>query len=258
MTDSPRTVRIAAAQTPVFWEDVPGALAWLAETAGQARAAGARLLCFPEGFLQGYLTDGEAARRQALDLSSARFADLMGQLPEDAPTMVVGLIEQAGADLYNTAAVIRDRAVIGRYRKRRLLRSEACFRPGDEAPVFEVEGLRFGINICFDSNFPEAAASVAAQGASLLVCPANNMLPRPAALEWKDRHNAVRGERCRETGLWAVSADVTGAREDRIAWGPTAVLTPDGEVAAHLPLDAPGLLVFDAPVGDGPRRPAAP
>lgn len=42
-----------------------------------------------------------------------------------------------------------------------------------------------------------------------------------------------------------MSADVTGARGDRIAWGPTAVLSPDGAVAAQLALDAPGLLIFD-------------
>ena len=49
----------------------------------------------------------------------------------------------------------------------------------------------------------------------------------------RDVHNIVRGERCRETGLWLVSADVTGERDGRISWGPTAVLNPAGEVVAH-------------------------
>lgn len=243
-------MRIAAAQTPEFREDTAGALAYLAGVAAQAQAAGARLLCLPEGFLQGYLTDAEAARRNALDLSSSAFAALLAHLPESAPMIVVGLIEAEGDKLYNTAAVIHRRALVGRYRKRRLLGREACFEPGADAPTFEVDGLRFGINICFDTNFASAAASVAEQGASLLLCPANNMLPTRVAAEWKDRHNAVRGERCRETGLWLISADVTGARDGCVAWGPTAVLNPAGEVAAQLPLDAPGLLVFDLPRAD--------
>ena len=136
---------------------------------------------------------------------------------------------------------------MGRYRKQHLLGGERCFRPGDEVRTYDVEGLRFGINICFDTNFADAALSVSRQGASLLLCPANNMLPRQAAIEWKDKHNAVRAERCRETGLWLMSADVTGAREDRVAWGPTAIINPAGEVVAQLPLDAPGLLIFDMP-----------
>lgn len=240
-------MRVAAAQPPEFLEDVPGALAYLAEAMGRAQRERAALLCLPEGFLQGYLTEGEAARRNALDLSSPSFRDLLDRLPEHAPMTVVGLIEADGDDLYNAAAVIYRRAVVGRYRKRHLLRGERCFRPGDEAPTLTVEGLRFGINICFDTNFPDAAMSVAQQGASLLLCPANNMMRRQVALEWKDRHNDVRAARCRETGLWLMSSDVTGARDGRVAWGPTAILNPAGEVVAQLPLNAPGLLVFDLP-----------
>ena len=245
-------MRIAAAQTPEFHEDMPGALAYLAEAMQQAHLERASLLCMPEGFLQGYLTDGEVARRNALDLSSARFLSLLEQLPEVAPTTVVGLIEADGHDLYNTAVVIARRSVVGRYRKHHLLGKERCFRPGDDVPIFDIEGLRFGINICFDTNFTSAALGVAQQGASLLLCPANNMMGRQAAIEWKDKHNSVRGERCRETGLWLMSADVTGQRDGRVAWGPTAVLNPAGEVVAQLPLDAPGLLLFDMPA-DGRR-----
>ena len=106
-------MRIAAAQTPEFREDVPGALGYLAGVMEQARFEGASLLCLPEGFLQGYLTDGEAARRNALDLRSQRFVNLLDQLPERAPTTVVGLIEAEGDDLYNTAVVIFRRSVVG-------------------------------------------------------------------------------------------------------------------------------------------------
>lgn len=241
--------RIAAAQTPDFREDLPGALAYLAGVMQQAHLERASLLCLPEGFLQGYLTDGDAARRNALDLRSARFLELLDRLPEDAPTTVVGLIEVDGDHLYNTAVVIARRCVVGRYRKRHLLVGERCFRPGVDVPIFDVKDLRFGINICFDTNFADGAETVAQKGASLILCPANNMMQRQGAIAWKDKHNAIRGQRCRETGLWLMSADVTGARDGRIAWGPTAVLNPAGEVVAQLPLDTPSLLLFDMPVG---------
>jgi len=48
-------VRVASAQTPEFVDDLDAAFAYLLEVVEQAR--GASLLCFPEGFLQGYLTD---------------------------------------------------------------------------------------------------------------------------------------------------------------------------------------------------------
>lgn len=242
-------VRIAAAQTVEFRQDVAGALACAVELSTRAEAAGAALLCFPEGFLQGYLTEDEPARRHALDLGSEAFAKVLSGLPRTGPMIVMGLIERDGDQLFNTGVVVHRGALVGRYRKTHLLGGEQLFTPGSDCPVFEVEGLRFGINICFDTNFADTARAVADQGAALIVCPANNMLRRDAAEVWRHKHNAARGERCRETGLWLISADVTGERDGRVAWGPTAMLNPAGEVVAQLPSGATGLLVFDLPVG---------
>jgi predicted amidohydrolase len=239
--------RIAAAQTPEFREDVDAALAYALTVIADATIQGADLLVFPEGYLQGYLTDEPLARRHALNLTSPEFEAILTRLPTTAPTLVLGLIEEEGGRVFNTAAVIAHGELVGRYRKTHLLAGEAFFGPGTDCPAFEAGGVRFGINICYGTNFPDAAQAVADTGASLLVCCANNMMRRANAEPWRDRHNPIRGERCRETGLWLISADVTGQRGERVAWGPTAVLNPQGEVVAQLPLDQPGLLVFDMP-----------
>jgi predicted amidohydrolase len=242
-----KTVRIAAAQTVEFREDIEAALGCVADVALRAETESAALLCFPEAFLQGYLTDEAAARRNALDLASPAFEALLKRLPNSGPMIVIGLIEVEQGRLFNTAVVVDRGVLIGRYRKVHLLGSERIFDAGTDSQAFEIAGLQFGINICYDTNFPEAAQKVADLGASLLVCPANNMHLRSRAEALKDVHNSVRGERCRETGLWLVSADVTGERDGRISWGPTAVLNPIGEVVAQLPLDKTGLLLFDIP-----------
>lgn len=244
-----RSVRIAAAQTIEYREDIGAALRGVAEFAARAEAAGAALLCFPEGFLQGYLVEEAAARRQALDLNSGAFEAVLDQLPRTGPMLVIGMLELKDGRLFNTAIVVQHGRLVGRCRKAHLLGAERAFTAGTDNPSFEVDGLRFGINICYDTNFPEAARQVAAAGASLLVCVANNMLRRETAETFKHQHNAIRGERCRETGLWLMSSDVTGERDGRVAWGPTAVLDPHGRVVAQLPLDEPGLLIFDLPLG---------
>jgi predicted amidohydrolase len=242
-----KTVRIAAAQTFEYREDIEAALNCATEVAACAEAQGALLLCFPEGFLQGYLTEETSARRHALELSSPEFAGVLSRLPKTGPMIVIGMIEAEAGRLFNTAVVVDHGGLVGRYRKSNLFDGEKCFDAGTDNRVFEVNGLRFGINICYDTNFPEAAHKVADLGASLIVCPANNMCRRKTAEALREKHNAIRGERCRETGLWLVSADVTGEREGRIAWGPTAVINPAGKVVAQLPLEKPGLLVFDVP-----------
>jgi len=60
-----KTIRIAAAQTVEFREDITAALNYASEVAACAETEGAALLCFPEGFLQGYLTNETLARRNA-------------------------------------------------------------------------------------------------------------------------------------------------------------------------------------------------
>lgn len=241
------TIRIAAAQTVEYREDTEAALNCLADFATRAERKGAALLCFPEGFLQGYLTNEHSARRNAVHLGSPEFKAVLDRLPKTGPMLVIGLIEIDGGRLFNSAVVVERGIMVGRYRKMHLLSGEQAFDAGNERPVFKVGGLRFGINICYDTNFPQSAREVANLGASLVVCPSNNMMQRQKAETFKAMHNIVRGERCRETGLWLLSADVTGERDGCVAWGPTAVLNPEGHVVAQLPLGEPGLLVFDVP-----------
>lgn len=134
----------------------------------------------------------------------------------------------------------------GAYRKTHLVPGESLFHAGDSYPTFELRGVRFGINICYDTQFAESAAPIAAQGARLLLVPAQNMMRRAAAIHWKNLHNTIRAERVRETGMWLVSADVTGERDGyRVGFGPTGVMNPRAEVVAQVPLMTTGMVVAD-------------
>jgi predicted amidohydrolase len=125
-----KTVRIAAAQTPEFREDTEAALDHVADVTARAKTEAASLLCFPEGFLQGYLTDETPARRNALDLTSPAFDIVLNRLPKTGPMIVMGLIEVEKGRLFNTAIVVDRGTVIGRYRKVHLLASEHIFGAG--------------------------------------------------------------------------------------------------------------------------------
>jgi predicted amidohydrolase len=247
MNKAMNTVRIATAQTPEYREDIDAALEYMAEVIARASEHGCRLLCFPECYLQGYLLDENKARQFAIDLLSSDFRSILLRLPVTDMAITFGLIETRAGSLFNSAVVIRNGSLVGNYRKTHLLKSEAFFTPGTETPVFSVDGLKFGLNICFDTNFPERAELVARQGGSLIVCLSNNMMPRERAEQYRHVHNSARAERCREQGLWLVSSDIFGERDGRVSWGPTAVIDPKGRVVAQLPLGSAGLLYFDMP-----------
>lgn len=230
-----RKIKVGACQLPDIQGDLERTLSLIEEFAVKASDEDVGLLCFPECFLQGYLLEQEEARGYGLDLRSPEFAEVLGQLSHLKPTMVIGLIEVENGLLYNTAVVITRGRLKGAYRKVHLLERESIFEPGRSYPVFESKGFRFGINICCDARFPEAARSVVEQGAHAILCPANNMLEREIAEKWKDLHNEIRMERAVESNLWSVSSDVTGKHDGCVALGPTAVISPDGKVLEQVP-----------------------
>jgi 5-aminopentanamidase len=239
-------VRIGACQTPEILGDVAAAVRCIEGFCEQAEREDADLLLFPECFLQGYLVTGAHLRRHALDLRSAGFRSVAARLADAVPVLVVGVIERSGSRLYNSAVVLERGQVAGVYRKTHLRPEEALFDSGNEYPVFEVKGLRYGINICYDTQFADAAARIARRRARVLLVPAQNMMRRQAAETWKHRHNQIRAERVRETGLWLASADVTGERGDtHVGYGPTSVMNPSTDVVAQVPLMVTGMVTAD-------------
>jgi predicted amidohydrolase len=92
------SVRISAAQTIEFRQDIGAALNYLEDVAVQAETEGAALLCLPECFLQGYLTDDASARLSALELVSPEFDS--ERLPKAGPMIVMGLIELDRGQLF--------------------------------------------------------------------------------------------------------------------------------------------------------------
>jgi predicted amidohydrolase len=235
-------MRIGVCQTPEILGDVDAALRVVQEFAVQADVAAVDLLLFPECFLQGYLVIEEHLGAHALDLESPSFGAVLSRLAQLRQMLVFGMIERAGGRYYNTAVVIACGKVVGRYRETFLVTGESLFTAGDSYPVFDYAGVRFGINICYDTQHPQAAAAVAGAGAQALLVPAQNMMRREKAHWWQDRHNEIRACRARETGMWLASADVTGERHGtRLGLGPTGFLNPAGEIVGQVPTGVPGM-----------------
>ncbi|MEM7383995.1 MAG: carbon-nitrogen hydrolase family protein [Verrucomicrobiota bacterium] len=244
-------VKVAACQLPYVHQDVDRALAIILRYAGRAESRGAKLICFPECYLQGYVYEGENTEDLALDLSSPAFDRVAQVLEPLTSTLVFGLIERDGANLFNTAVVMAAGTVVGRYRKAKLQAGERQFEAGNTFPVFDLHGLRFGINICYDLNFSECAQAVSKQKAQLLLCPCNNMMRRAQAEHWKLKHNEIRGHRALESGLCIISSDVTGEWNDRISYGPTAVIDENGLVSRQAELMQNTIVFHEVKVEQG-------
>jgi N-carbamoylputrescine amidase len=87
--------------------------------------------------------------------------------------LVGGLLEREGDALYNSSVLLGP-SVLERYRKTHLWdREKLLYEPGRELPVFDTPLGRIGILVCYDVWFPEAARTLALQGAQILCVPSN-------------------------------------------------------------------------------------
>lgn len=235
-------VKVAACQVPDIKENIDASLEWIENFTKQAEDKDVSLICFPECFLQGYLTDEQLAKKYAVDLTSMTFKIILQRLTKYKPLIVFGVIEQDNGNLFNTAVVIKDGILLGSYRKTHLLNGERIFKAGFEYPVFQVNDLKFGINICCDTQFSEASKNLVRQGATLILCPANNMMRYETAEKFKHLHHKMRIKRVNETKVWLLSADVTGECNGRISYGPTSAINPYGQIVNQVPLMEIGMI----------------
>ncbi|MFD5619897.1 carbon-nitrogen hydrolase family protein [Streptomyces yangpuensis] len=174
-------LRTALLQSSGVLGDVAENLKALDEAAERAAQAGAGLLVTSEMFLTGYALDLEAVPglAEASDGDSAR---TIGEIARRHGLAVLyGYPERDGETVYNSAQLIGpDGAALANYRKTHLFGcfEQDAFTPGD-TPVVQADlgGIRIGIMICYDVEFPENVRAHALAGTDLLLVPTAQMHP---------------------------------------------------------------------------------
>jgi predicted amidohydrolase len=174
-------MKVAAVQIDVTILEREKNLERILQRLEMAAHEGAGLAVFPECALSGYCFTSKAEAWPAAETvpgpSTERIAEAARRLNISA---VVGLLERAGDVIYNSAAVISPRGILGTHRKVHLLclGIDRFDLPGDKPfPVFEIpdgdKTAKIGVNICYDCSFPESGRVLKLKGAQLLAIPTN-------------------------------------------------------------------------------------
>jgi predicted amidohydrolase len=159
--------------------------------------------------------------------------NLIGQRASEYGVHIVfGLVtkERVESILHNTLVLIGpDGDVMGQYHKVHLRGEERMtFRPGFRFTVLETEFGALGLMLDWDVAFPEAARSLALDGAELLVVAAN--WEAAHADEWRTYLRA----RAYENAVFVAAANRVGSEPSYSFSGDSAVLGPRGQVYASL------------------------
>jgi beta-ureidopropionase len=255
-----RTITVAAAQTgPVLTDDMRPGVAAACEMVEEAGAKGVDVICFGELFLTPFfpnrLTQDYA--KYFLELPSAITEPLFKLARAKSIAMVFPFGERAGQYFYNSAAVFdRTGKHIGTYRKTHIpaiLPSELeggtgsyekfYFSPGSEFPVWTLDGVKIGIQICYDRKFPEGSRALALKGAEVLfmpICAATYGETKLRGNTWELPLQA----RAYENGTFVVAVNRAGNENGRNHIGTSMIVNPVGaEIIAVASGDKPELLV---------------
>lgn len=242
-------MKIAIAQLNSLVGDLAGNTDKIFAAALQAKAEGADILLTPELALSGYPPEDLLLRPAFL----AECAQCVGRFIDelDGITLVLGYPRASGDERFNSAIVIRDGDVLGRYDKLLLPNDQVFdevryFSPGYSPFVFEQDGVQIGLAICEDIWDIEPASAADDEGAELLLI--LNASPYNQAKQSTRRE--VVGQRVEETGMAMVYCNMIGGQDELIFDGQSFALNKSGELVAQLPAFSEQVAIVEYEKGD--------
>ncbi|MEV0256727.1 carbon-nitrogen hydrolase family protein [Streptomyces sp. NPDC050732] len=205
-------------------------LAVLDEAAGRAAAAGAGLLIAPELFLTGYAIGDDIARlAEPVDGESAKAVAEIAARHELG--VAYGYPEREGDVVFNSVQLAGPDGVrLANYRKTHLFGGfeRDAFTPGEQTVVqAELGGIRIGLMICYDVEFPENVRAHAVAGTDLLVVPTAQMHPFQFVAE------SVVPVRAFENQMYVAYVNRVGAEGEFEFVGLSTLAGPDGVARAR-------------------------
>lgn len=223
---------LACVQTDIRLGDVTSNLNTVLTAIDAAAERRADLVVFPECMLTGY---GFNTRQEAIphgrSLEDPLFGAIAERLAKHRQFATLGFLELAPGSsegeprLFNAAALIGPRGVVGHYRKIHLphLGVDRFVDRGDlPYRVLQAGEARVGLAICYDSSFPEPIRVLALEGADIIALGTNwpNAAVRTADI--------VPPARSMENHLFFVAANRIGSERGFDFCGRSSIFGPDG------------------------------
>lgn len=196
-------------------------------------APGTDIVLFPESHLTGFLSQAEVgALSEAIDGEAVQA--VVEAARQHNIAVVLGLYENANGTFYNTTLFIAPEGILLTYRKTHLwLPEHGIVVPGDRFSTVEWRGVRLGLLICYDSEFPKTARALKALDAQLVLITDGLAEPEDHV------HRVSVMARAMENQVFAVVANRVGTGPDNCVF-----------VGASLAVDPYGRALFEAGRGE--------
>ncbi len=240
-------LRVALAQLNVTVGDLQGNTRKILEALRQAHAAGAHVVCTPELALTGYPPEDLLLKPSFVADNLARLQELIDasrSMPE--LTAVIGFVDR-DQDIYNAAAIINNGQLVGTYHKHYLpnygvFDENRYFEAGQKAPIFLINGVHVGVNICEDVWYPSGPLLMQAlAGAEVIL----NINGSPYFAGKGDFREAMLATRASDNGVIVVYLNMIGGQDELVFDGGSMVFNEQGKQIARAKQFAEDMLIVD-------------
>jgi NAD+ synthase (glutamine-hydrolysing) len=238
-------MKLAIAQIDLTVGDLNGNVSKILDYVNQAKDAGACLVVTPELALSGYPPE-DLLLRDGFELACNKaLANLAIKI--NGVTLVIGHPHRVGHKLYNAASVIRNGKIIATYLKNSLPNDSVFderryFEAGSDPCVFELDGMKFGVQICQDIWQGDSALRTRDAGANILLV----LNASPYHMHKQGVRYQVVRQQVDEIGIPIIYINLVGAQDELIFDGASFAINADGKLTHQFPAlkEALGLIDF--------------
>lgn len=260
-----RKLKISVAQFAPKDGDKEYNLSVINKLTAKAKNAGAEVISFHEMSITAYTFFKDLNRKQVESFaekvpdgeSTKKLIQIAGKYDM---TILAGLVEMENDNLYNTYICVDKNGLKAKFRKIHPFISK-YLSPGNEYVVFDIEGWKCGILICYDNNVVENVRATSLLGAEIIFAPHVTMCtpssmpgrgfvedalwqkretdPVPLRMEFdgpKGRQWLMRWlpARAYDNGVYYVFTNPIGYDGEHLKNGNSMILDPYGEVLTEI------------------------
>jgi NAD+ synthase (glutamine-hydrolysing) len=242
-----KTIRIALAQINSTVGDLSGNVKKICSYIKKAKILKADIVVFPELAITGYPPEDLLLKPQFIKEN----IDALHEIRAAAKGLstIVGFVDR-NQGIYNAAAVISNGKLVDVYHKRHLpnygvFDEYRYFKPGKRFPVYNLGGIRIGLNICEDIWREKGPAKIQSlAGAEIII----NINASPYHTGKLSIRETLLSTRALECGTVIVYVNLVGGQDELVFDGGSLIVDRDGDVIGRGRQFSEELIVADVDI----------
>ena len=230
--DDGRLFRLALAQINPTVGDLEGNAGKIIRFIEEARSLGADLVAFPEMAIPGYPAEDLLYKTSFIQdniNAMRRVVEASGDI-----AVVVGFVD-ADSDIYNASALAYRGELAGVYHKMYLptygvFDEDRYFKRGEVCPVFIINGVGVGINICEDIWYPVGPIAIQRDAGAQIIVNINASPYHAGKRFYRERMVATRAA---DNGVYVAYLNTVGGQDELVFDGGSLIFDQEGELVAR-------------------------